>query len=250
MAAPGTTERTAANLSAPTPRECLVFFPPVALARPMPHDPHAAFDHSVLEMIEHSPVGAVPGTPAFQDALGRLRAAHQVYPDADHPKGFVTVRSLAARPVFHANNLEAWSAGTIEAAALESNASIFDRYVAALPPALRAKAESLRLLVAGRPAHHRKHGGELAQDPVHTLFLVPGAGPAPGLPGNYLHGSVLQLGTGPLAGGWAVHVHDSDDGAALCDLPTLPAALAKLEEVISSVPFQLSELGTWGFRSN
>ena len=216
----------------------------------MPPDPHAAFDHSVLDLIEHSPVGAVPSTPSYQDALGRLRAAHQVYPDADHPKGFVTVRSLATRPIFHAGNLDAWMAGTIEAEALESNASIFDRYVAALPAAFRAKAEGLRLVVAGRPAHHRKHGGVIAHDPVHTLFLVPGAGPAPGIPGNYLHGSILQLGADPVTGGWAIHVHDSDDGAALCDLPTLPEALAKFQEVISSVPFHLSELDAWGFRSN
>jgi hypothetical protein len=29
----------------------------------------------------------------------------------------------------------------------------------------------------------------MAHDPIHTLFLVPGAGPNPGIPGNYLHGS-------------------------------------------------------------
>jgi hypothetical protein len=216
----------------------------------MPHDPHAAFDHSVLDLIEHSPVGAVPVTPAYQDALGRLRASHQVYPDADHAKGFVTVRSLATRPVFHAANLDAWGSGAIEAAALESNASIFDRYVASLPTGLRAKAETLRVVVAGRPAHHRKHGGVIAQDPVHTLFLVPGAGIATGIPGNYLHGSVLQTGADPATSGWAVHVHDCDDGVALCDVPTLADALAKLQEVISSAPFHLSELATWGFRSN
>ena len=37
----------------------------------MPHDPHAEFDHKVLDQIEHSPVGAVPRTPLYQDALGR-----------------------------------------------------------------------------------------------------------------------------------------------------------------------------------
>jgi hypothetical protein len=216
----------------------------------MPHDPHAAFDHNVLELIEHSPVGAVPGTPLYQDALGRLRASHQVYPDADHSSGFVTVRSLSTRPCFHAGNLDALIAGAIDAAALESNASIFNRYVAALPAALRAKAEQYRSLVAVRPAHHRKHGGVIAPDSVHTLFLVPGAGANPGLPGNYLYGAVLQRDVDPVTGGWAVHVHDSDDGAAMYDAPTLSDALAKLQEVIASAPFHLNELGALGFRSN
>jgi hypothetical protein len=216
----------------------------------MPHDPHAEFDHNVLELIEHSPIGAVPQTPAYQDALGRLQTSHQVYPDADHAKGFVTVRSLSTRACFHASNLDALIAGAIDATALESNASIFDRYVAALPAGLRAKAESHRLLVAGRPAHHRKHGGVIAHDPVHTLFLVPGAGPHPGIPGNYLYGSMMQLGADPVMGGWAVHVHDRDDGAAMCDVPTLSDVLEKLQELIGSAPFHLNELGALGFRSN
>lgn len=215
----------------------------------MPHDPHAEFDHNVLDLIEHSPVGAVPRTPAYQDALGRLRATHQVYVDADHAEGFVTVRSLATRPCFHASNLEAWGNGTVEAAALEANAGIFARYVAALPVALRAKAEGYQLMVAGRRAQHRKHGGVIAQDPVHSLFLVPGAGPNPGLPGNYLHGWLQQLGPDPATGPWSVQLHDRDDGAATCDLPTLPAALEKLQEVFASAPFHLDELGALGFRS-
>lgn len=228
----------------------LVFVAARSSCPSMPHDPHTAFDHHVLEMIEQSPVGAVPRTPAFQDALTRLRTSHQVYSHADHPDGFVTVRSLSSRPAFHANNLEALIVGAIDAAALESNASIFDRYVAALPAGLRNRAESHRLVVAGRPAHHRKHGGVIAQDPVHTLFLVPGAGANCGIPGNYLHGSVLQLTADPMAGGWAVHLHDRDDGAAMCDLPTLPDALVKLQEVLASAPFHLDELGALGFRSN
>lgn len=216
----------------------------------MPPSPSAAFDHGVLEMIEHSPVGAVPMTPSYQEALKRLRASHQVYPDADHKDGYVTVRSLAGRPCFHAGNLDALIAGAIEAAALESNAGIFDRYVASLPAGLRAKAESRRLLVAGRPAHHRKHGGVVAHDPVHTLFLVPGTGINPGIAGNYLHGSVLQLGADPAGDGWAVHLHDSDDGAAMFDSPTMQDALAKLQEVLASAPFHMNELGALGFRSN
>src|SRR3954470_2564219 len=107
----------------------------------MPSDPHAQFDQTVLEMIEHSPVGAVPHTPAYTDALSRLYASHQVYADADHKGGHVTVRSLATRPSFHANNLEAFIAGKIDTEALESNASIFDRYIQSLPAAQRAPAE-------------------------------------------------------------------------------------------------------------
>src|SRR5688572_22082428 len=103
----------------------------------MPQDPHADFDHNVLDLIERSPVGAVPRTPAYQDALERLIASHQIYPDADHPKGFVTVRSLAQLPCFYANNLEALRDGAIDAAAVESNATIFNRYIAALPVASR-----------------------------------------------------------------------------------------------------------------
>ena len=213
----------------------------------MPQDPHAEFDHSVLDLIERSPAGAVPTTPAYQDALGRLHASHQIYHDADHADGFVTVRSLATRPCFHANNLDALINGEIEPDALEPNATIFDRYVASLPEALRAKAESFRLRVAGRPAHHRKHGGVIARDPVHTLVLVPGAGAHPGIPGNYLHGSLLQLTADPVAGGWGVHLHDSDDDVATCDVPTLADALAKLQEVIASAPFHLNELRALGF---
>ena len=213
----------------------------------MAQNPHAHFDEIVLDIIEHSPVGAVPNTPTHQDALGRLKAAHQVYPDADHKDGYVTVRSLARRPNFHAHNLDALVAGTIEATALEPNAGIFDRYVQSLPAERRAKAEGLRLLVAGRPAHHRKHSGVVTHDPVHTLFLVPGAGPHVGVPGNYLYGSVLQL-SAAADSGWALHVHDSDDGFAQCDATSMAEALAKLQELVASAPFHMSELEALGFR--
>ncbi len=213
----------------------------------MPHDPHAAFDRQVLELIEQSPIGAVPVTPSYQDSIIRLKASHQVYPDSDHKDGYVTARSLAQRPFFYANNLNELLAGAIDPTDLESNASIFDRYVAALPAGFRAKAESLRLKVAGRPAHHRKHGGVIAHDPLHTLFLVPGSGPNPGIAGNYLYGSLLELGTEGAAP-CAIHIHDSDDGAAEWDGPSLAEALAKLEEVLASAPFQLSELAALGFR--
>ena len=214
----------------------------------MPSNPHAQFDESVLELIEHSPIGAVPGTPSHRDAVARLYASHQVYADADHKDGHVTARSLARRPSFYASNLDALMAGTIDAAALEPNAAIFDRYVASLPLERRAKAESRRFDVAGKPAHHRKHGGVIAHDPVHTLFLVPGSGPNVGLPGNYLYGSLLELGTDPAKAGWAVHLHDSDDGAAAADAPNLAEALGKLQELLASAPFKMDELTALGFR--
>ncbi|HSH94168.1 MAG TPA: hypothetical protein VK968_08485 [Roseimicrobium sp.] len=212
----------------------------------MSHDPHAQLDQTVLEMIEHSPVGAVPHTPSYQDALKRLRASHQVYVSADHKGGHVTVRSLAALPLFHASNLEALTAGKIAEDALESDTSIFSRYVQSLPASLREKAEASRALVVAKRAHHRKHAGEVVQEPMHTLFLVPGAGPHPGLPGNYLYGSVLQT----VSGAWAVHLHDADDGAAMCEAPSQAEALDKLQEVLASAPFLLSELDALGFRSN
>ncbi len=213
----------------------------------MPHDPHAAFDQQVLDLIEQSPIGAVPVTPSYQDSIIRLKASHQVYPDSDHKDGYVTARSLAQRPCFYANNLNALVAGTIDPTALESNASIFDRYVAALPAGVRPKADALRPKVAGRPALHRKHGGVIAHDPLHTLFLIPGGGPNPGIAGNYLYGSLLELGSEGSAT-WAIHLHDSDDGAAEIEASSLAEALAKLEEVLASAPFQLSELGALGFR--
>jgi len=219
----------------------------------MPLDPDAQFDESVLEMIEHSPVGAVPNTPSYQDALLRLHAAHKVYADADHKGGEVTARSLAARSVFHAANLEDFMAGRIDVNALESNAGIFDRYVRSLPPDRREKAEAHRAMVAGRPAHHRAKlvGAErtpAAHDPMHTVFLVPGAGPHPGLPGNYLHGSVFQMTAGSAHGSWVVDLHDSDDGAVLFESPSMETALAKLLEVLESAPFTMDELTVLGFR--
>jgi hypothetical protein len=219
----------------------------------MPPDPNTQFDHTVLDMIEHSPVGAVPSTPTYQDALGRLHAAHQVYVSADHKDGHVTARSLTGLPSFHAQNLAALTAGTIAPEAIESNAKIFDRYLTSLPGPRREKAEGFRLKVAGRPIHHRaKHVGTerlpVAHDLLHTIFLVPGTGPHPGLPGNYLHGSVVQMGAAGAAGSWVVHLHDREDGASLFEASTMPEALAKLQEVLESAPFNMNELGALGFR--
>jgi hypothetical protein len=217
----------------------------------MAQDPNAQFDQTVMELIEHSPIGAVPRTPAYQDALTRLYAAHQVYASADHKDCHVTARSLAGRPCFHANNLDALVAGQIEANTLEPNAGIFDHYVQSLSAESRVKAEKLRLTVAGRPVLHRaRHDGTIIHDPLHTLFFVPGAGVHPGLPGNYLYGFVLEQGATSTGDAWAVHLHDSDDGAVLIDVSTLPEALAKLQEVLECAPFHLSELEALGFRSN
>jgi hypothetical protein len=217
----------------------------------MPHNPHEQFDQTVLDMIDHSPIGAVPVTPAYQDAIKRLYASHQAYADADHKDGHVTARALAKLPLFYASNLDKVIAGQVAAEELESNNSIFDRYVHSLPPALQAKAERNRLLVAGKVAHHRaKHGVVTAHDPIHTLFLVPGAGPHPGLPGNYLYGSAFQVSADAATSPWAVHLHDSDDGAALFDSPTMAGALAKMQETLECAPFTLKELETLGFHLN
>lgn len=211
-------------------------------------DPNAKFDEAVLEMIERSPSGSVPHTPAYADALGRLYAQQKIYHDADHKDGHITARSLAQAPHFQAENLAALVTGQIEATALESNESIFERYVQSLHVDSRSRAMSFKLKVAGKPAHHRHKAGEHAaiHDPLHTLFLVPGTGPNRGLPGNYLHGSVLELSVNPSA--WSLHLHDSDDGAAVFDAPTLREAVAKLDEVFESAPFHLSELEALGFK--
>ena len=217
----------------------------------MSQDPHAQFDQTVLEKIELSPVGAVPHTPAYQDALNRLRASHQVYDSADHKGGHVSVRSLAPLPLFYATNLEAFLSGKVPAEELETDTTIFNRYVQSLGAAVREKAEAVRSKVVAKRVHHRsKVGGEVVHDPVHSLFLVPGCGPHPGLPGNYLYGSVVELTGGEHAGHWEIQVHDADDGAALCEIATRAEALDKLQEVLASAPFLLSELATLGFRSN
>jgi hypothetical protein len=216
----------------------------------MPQNPHSQFDQTVLDLIDHSPIGAVPFTPAYRDALGRLYASHQAYASADFKDGHVTARSLSKLLSFHADNLEALMAGQIAPEALEGNADIFTRYVQSLPAERRAKAESFRLTVAGKIAHHRAKLGIVAHDPVHTLFLVPGAGRHPGLPGNYLYGTAFQVSADAATSPWAVHLHDSDDGAALIDVPNLKEALAKLQEVLESAPFNMNELEALGFRFN
>jgi hypothetical protein len=219
----------------------------------MPQDPHALFDATVLDKIELSPVGAVPHTPAYQDALKRLYASHQVYANADHKDGHVTARSLRTSPSFHAENLEAFAAGGIPDTALEKNAAIFERYLKSLNAAQRIRAEAFRTTVPGKPIHHRKHAGVVSapviHDPVHTLFMVPGGGPHPGLPGNYLYGFLLEASGKQGSAPWAVHIHDGLDGVELYEAMTLADAFEKLQELIVSAPFHLEELAELGFRA-
>jgi hypothetical protein len=165
----------------------------------------------------------------------------------------VTARSLAGRPSFSAANLEAVADGSAPAEAMEPNDAIFERYLRSLPAVLRPGAEAHRLRVVGRPVHHRpKHTGAerlpAAHDLVHTIFLVPGCGPHPGLPGNYLYGSVVETGAEGGADPWAVHVHDRDDGAAVAGAASLAAAAASLQELLGCAPFAMDELGALGFR--
>lgn len=217
----------------------------------MPLDPQTQFDQHLLEIIESSPTGIPPATPAHQEALARLIAAHQVYHSADHREGYVTVHALTQLPSFHAENLEDVMAGKAEESTLESDESIYDRYVASLSEELRDEAEETRSMAVGRKLLHRsKHDGNIVHDPIHSLFLIPGCGPHPGLPGNYLHGSIFQDHVDNLAGAWAVHIHDRDDGAATIAVPTRDDALEKLQELLASAPFLLSELDALDFKMN
>lgn len=217
----------------------------------MPLDPLTQFDQHLLEMIEQSPTGTSPKTPAHQQALARLIAAHQVYHSADHQEGYATVHALTQLPLFYAHNLEDVMTGAAEESDLESDESIFDRYVASLPEALRESAKAARTTAVGRKLLHRsKHDGIVFHDPVHSLFLIPGGGLNPGLPGNYLHGSIFQDHVDDLAGAWALHIHDRDDGAATSEVPTREAALEKFHDVLACAPFLLSELDALNFQLN
>ena len=216
-------------------------------------DPTAQFDQHVLEIIEQSPVGAVPRTPAHQDAVRRLQDSHQIYFSADHADGFVTVRTLASQPFFWAENLEGVLKGKVPVTELETDESIFNRYLESLPEDLKEAGESARSLVVERRQQHRhRDGEEVVHDPLHTLLMMPGIGLNPGIAGNYLFGSLVQTeGTDvDLSGTWAIHLHDRDDGAAFCELGSVEEAMDKTEEVMMSAPFLMSELEALGFRLN
>jgi hypothetical protein len=149
--------------------------------------------------------------------------------------------------VFHAQNFDLFASGGTTAEGLEGDASIFDRYAGSLPAEKRARAEAARAVVVARKTQHRaRHGAPAAHDPAHTLFLVPGTGPHPGLPGNYLYGSLYQAGA-DAKGAWGIYLHDAEDGLARCELPDLTAAVDRFREVIASAPFQLAELDALGF---
>ncbi len=220
----------------------------------MSQNPHELLDQSVLDMIEHSPVGAVPHTPTYQDALRRLYAAHQVYASADHKDGHVTVRTVARQPAFYAENVDALTAGKINVEELETNGKIFDRYVRSLAPALQTRAEAYRSKAVGRSILHRKHvvthqeTTETVHDPMQSLFLVPGSGPRLGLPGNYLYGTITEV-LHPGAGAtWRVQLHDAEDGAASLESGSLAAALENMQELLGAAPFHLREVGALGFK--
>jgi hypothetical protein len=160
------------------------------------------------------------------------------------------VRALAARPSFHAGNIAAVVAGREAPTALEADTAVFDRYVASLPAALQPTAETFRPKAVGRRLLHRAKLADTAHDPVHSLFLVPGVGLNPGLPGNYLYGSIIEDDAADPHCTWSLHVHDRDDGAASCDGLPRDAAWAKFEELLASAPFMLSELDALDFRLN
>ena len=44
-------------------------------------------------------------------------------------------------------------------------------------------------------------------------------------------------------------MHDLEPGGSLLEFPTRAAALAALQDLLASAPFQLGELATLGFRS-
>ena len=216
----------------------------------MSSDPQATFDQHVLDMIDASPVGGVPRTPAHQDALRHLIEAHQVYHSADYPDGYVTVRALAARPAFHAANIAAVIAGREAPAALEADHAVFDRYVASLPLALQPTTEPFRAKAVGRRLLHRAKLDASVHDSIHSLLLIPGAGLSSGLPGNYLYGSIIEDNAADPDCTWSIHVHDRDDGVATCDGLPRDAAWAKFEELLASAPFMLGELAALDFRLN
>lgn len=215
----------------------------------MSNTPFADFDAGVLDMIERSATGVLPHTPTYTDALNRLLHSQQVYPHADLRDGYVTARSLATKPLFHAHNLQELCAGKITPEQLEPNHEIFGRYLQSLNPGQRAKAESYRATLGTRPVHHRpKVMAQNHRDPLHTLILIPGCGPQPGLPGNYLHGSLSEHHDEKHPLPWCLQVGDSGNDVAVMDFAEFSAALTQLQDLLSSAPFYLTELEALGFR--
>jgi hypothetical protein len=59
---------------------------------------------------------------------------------------------------------------------------------------------------------------------------------------------VLQLSLDPAVPGWAIHLHDSDDGAAHVDAASMAEALEKFQELLASAPFHMTEIVALGFK--
>lgn len=214
----------------------------------MPHSPHDEFDHAVLDMIERSSSGSVPRTPTYDEAIKRLLGSRQIYHSSDHRDGYVTARSLSSLACYVPAGLEGLVAAGGDASGVEQPNAVYDRYVAALPAPQRQKAESLRLSIAGKAVHHRpKTGGTLVRDPLHLLFLVPGAGPQPGLPGNYLRGMLDEVPSVAGATLWRIRVMDTDTDASEWTTADLGEAVARVGEVVACAPFHLDELAALGF---
>ncbi len=85
---------------------------------------------------------------------------------------------------------------------------------------------------------------------MNSLFLVPGTGPHPGLPGNYLQGALLEIMHPGAASTWKLELHDGETGVSSLAAPTMPEALTAMQDVISSAPFNLRELDALGFKLN
>jgi hypothetical protein len=61
---------------------------------------------------------------------------------------------------------------------------------------------------------------------------------------------VQELTAGGHAGHWEINLHDAENALARCELSSRAEALDKLQEVLASAPFLLSELATLGFQFN
>jgi hypothetical protein len=211
---------------------------------PLSNDP--SLDQEVLDMIERSPTGSVPRTPTFDDAVARLRASQQIFSSADHKDCHVTARSLAKLPVFCAKNLKEFLAADQAGIELEPNNSIYDRYLQSLSPAVRQRAEGFRLIIAGRPVHHRIKTGQ-GRDPLHSIFLIPGGGPHVGYPGNYLHGLISEKPDASQTNRCSITICDAEHDTASFEASSVKEAAEKLDEVLESIPFHLTELEALGF---
>jgi hypothetical protein len=219
----------------------------------MPQNPNVEFDLHTLDLIEINPTGSVPATPAFQDSILRLVGSHQIYANADFKGGYATARILAGKPCFFARNIKDAAENKITTDLIESNNSIFDRYLDSLDEKIKINASARREAVVGKVSHHRAKWIDdkkvVGYEPIHSLFLIPGCGKHVGLPGNYLYGMLFETLEGSNSS-WAIHIHDTDVGLATCSVGTFQNAFTKLEEIVASAPFAMAELGALDFKLN